>query len=352
MKSFVSIFAATLRIFLRDRMLLFLTLIFPLTIGLIFGFVFGSSGGSYSINVGIIEEDGAVREALSEVKEVRITEYSTGKELEEAVMKGEVSAGFEIDGSTIVAYFNRSRVLADPFARNLPQKLKELLSIPEEDRDFGIKIKSLNVKSGAVKATNTSYIIPGIVAVSLFSGGVFSAIELFSRYKERGILKRVKVTGLNPFVFVVASIAGRGIVSGAAAVLLFLVMSAVFNAHFLVNLPLFFGGIVFGTLLMLALGTLISVITSTTTSANEIATVLMTLMFFFAGVYFPLEFLPRYLRTFGLFLPLYHLAATMRMAVGVEKIQTGYILTFFAVVAVVFTVMFTLASKLLFVKES
>lgn len=71
---------------------------------------------------------------------------------------------------------------------------------------------------------------------------------------------------------------------------------------------------------MLAFGTILSLISPSASSANNLASIVMTIMFFFAGVYFPLEFLPDYLETLGKIMPLYHLAKTMRMAMGVQKV--------------------------------
>lgn len=348
MKSFTQISFSTVKTLYRDKLLIFFTLLFPLIIGVIFGAVFGTQGDNYKAKVGIVDKDETLETVLSKKKEIELVKLGSEKELKEAVANGKMPLALTLKGNDLLAYFNKVKVLADPYIRNLPEEVREKLATPEGFEDFGIKVTSIEVQSGRVKATTNSFLIPGLIAVSLFMSGVFSAIELFSKYKEKLILKRIAVTSLNPYTFITASLTGRMLVSILSALILYLAMEMMFKAKFLINWPLLVTGVVLGTMLMLAFGTFISLISPSSSAATNIATALMTLMFFFAGVYFPLEFLPPYLQTLGKLMPLYHLAVTMRMAMGVEKIVWNYLYTEFAVIIIVFAVLTAIASRLIF----
>lgn len=350
MKSFVRMFSTTIKSFYRDRVLMFFTLLFPLLLGIIFGSVFGSSG-QYSTKVGLLSEDRILQEAFSSKREVKIVKFESEAELKKAVSKGDVPLAMRLEDNRLFAYLNKVAVLSDPYLKNLPDEIKEKLASPKGFEKFGIEVDSVEVQAGKVRATSTSFLIPGIIAVSLFTSGVFAAIELFSRYKEKKILKRVQVTSLSPYTFVLASILGRMVVSVASAVILYGIMVAMFRAKFLIDWPLFAASILLGSMLMLALGTFIALIFKSFIAATNFASILMTIMFFFAGIYFPLEFLPRYLQTFGKVLPLYHLAATMRMVMGVEKLLPNYLYVEFASILAVFCFLTILAGKMIFQRD-
>ncbi len=351
MKSFLRLFQTTIKTFYRDRILMFFTLLFPLLLGIIFGSVFGAGDGQYSIKVGLLSKDKVVEKILISKREVSIVKFDSEGELKKAVSAGTVPAGVILEDNRIFTYLNKVSVLSDPYIRNLPEEIKERLAAPEGFENFGISMETIGVQSGRVKATSNSFIIPGIIAVSLFTSGVFSAIELFSKYREKNILRRIQVTSLSPYLFIICSILGRMVVSIICAAILYIVLVAMFKVQFFINWPLFALSILFGSMLMLALGTFISVIFKSFVVAMNFASLVMTIMFFFAGIYFPLEFLPSYLQTFGKVLPLYHLAGTMRMVMGVDKLMPGYLYAEFILILAAFLFLTVLAGRLIFKRE-
>jgi ABC-2 type transport system permease protein len=350
MRGFSRLFSTTVKAFYRDRVLMFFTLLFPLLLGIIFGSVFGGSS-DYTTKVGLLAGDGALEKVLAEKHEIRIVKFKNEGELKKAISEAAVPIGMVLKDDRLFAYLNKVSVLSDPYLRNLPGEISEKLSTPKEFSDFGIAVDTIEVQSGRVRASNNSFLIPGIIAVSLFTSGVFSAIELFSRYKEKFILKRVQVTSLSSYLFIIATILGRMVVSVASAAILFGIMIAMFKVQFVINWPLFALSILLGSMLMLALGTFVALIFRSYVAATNFASILMTVMFFFAGIYFPLELLPRYLQTFGKALPLYHLAATMRMVMGVEKLVPSYLYIEFASILVAFSLLTVVAGKLIFRRD-
>jgi ABC-2 type transport system permease protein len=330
---------------------MFFTLLFPLLLGVIFGSVFGGSDQNYGTEVGIVSGEPSLERILEAKPELQIKKFVSEDALKEAVSKGNLPIGLVLEGNKLSAYLNKVSVLADPYLRNLPNEIGEKLSTPSGFEDFGISVKSIAVQGGRVRASSNSFLIPGIIAVSLFTSGAFSAIELFSRYREKRILKRLHVTSLNPYAFIFASILGRMVVSFASAAVLYAIMVAMFKVQFLINWPLFVASIVIGSMLMLALGTFIALIFRSFIAAINFASIVMTIMFFFAGIYFPLEFLPKYLQAFGKALPLYHLAATMRMVMGVEKLIPSYLYIEFASILATFSLLTVLAGKLIFRRD-
>lgn len=351
MKSFIRLFNTTIKTFARDRILMFFTLMFPLMFGVLFGVIFGQSGQDYSTKVGVLRGDKDLQQVLSTKREVRLVKYEDEKSMKEAVIAGDVPTGMVLKGKQLYSYQNKVSTMFDPFVSGLAADIRERLSTPENLKDFGIGLQMKPVQSGQTKTNNNALLFPGLLAVSLFSSGVFSSIELFARYREDKILKRLQVTSLRPYTFILSSLLGRMVVSLASAVILYAILSAMFRIQFSVNWPLFFASLVLGSLLMLALGMLISISFKSVTAAMNIATAVMTVMFFFAGIYFPIDFLPKTFRYIAQVMPLYHLANTLRMAMGVEKVIWSYIYTEFAIITLVFVFLTLISAKLVFKKE-
>ncbi|MBN2219993.1 MAG: ABC transporter permease, partial [Kosmotogaceae bacterium] len=59
-------------------------------------------------------------------------------------------------------------------------------------------------------------------------------------------------------------------------------------------------------------------------TADTAASILMVIMVFLAGIYFPLSFLPDYLRVISMLLPVKYVAELIRHSLGIEFVSTAY----------------------------
>jgi ABC-2 type transport system permease protein len=67
----------------------------------------------------------------------------------------------------------------------------------------------------------------------------------------------------------------------------------------------------------MGIGTIIALVVRRPSSASNIANALAMLMMFLAGIYFPVEFMPGFLRAISKAMPLTHMANAMRYVMGV-----------------------------------
>jgi ABC-2 type transport system permease protein len=105
------------------------------------------------------------------------------------------------------------------------------------------------------------------------------------------------------------------------SILLILVASTVlFKTTFDVNWPLFIISIISSTLGMMALGLFLTLIFKNPETADTAASILMVIMIFLAGIYFPIAFLPNYLRVVSSMLPVKYVAELIRHSLGIEVI--------------------------------
>ncbi len=149
----------------------------------------------------------------------------------------------------------------------------------------------------------------GIMAPALFGFGVGVAME-----RERGILAMKRVAPMPPMAYLFAK-AAMAMLFALVIVLLLFVLGAVFGG---VALPrsewwLLVIALVFGTLPFSALGLVVGVHVNGQAS-TAIVNLIYLPMSFLAGLWVPLQFLPRWLQGFAAALPAYHLS---QLALGI-----------------------------------
>ncbi|MCK5827855.1 ABC transporter permease, partial [Candidatus Bipolaricaulota bacterium] len=79
--------------------------------------------------------------------------------------------------------------------------------------------------------------------------------------------------------------------------------------------------VICATLGTMGMGTVIALLVRRPSSASSLANVLAMVMMFFAGIYFPVEFMPAFLRAISNGLPLTHMANAMRYVTGVIEMS-------------------------------
>ncbi|MBU1048479.1 ABC transporter permease, partial [Candidatus Bipolaricaulota bacterium] len=93
--------------------------------------------------------------------------------------------------------------------------------------------------------------------------------------------------------------------------------------HYDVNWLRYVIFVILATLGTMGMGTVIALLVRRPSSASSLANVLAMVMMFFAGIYFPIEFMPSFLRAVSRGLPLTHMANAMRYVTGVVEMSEG-----------------------------
>ncbi len=90
------------------------------------------------------------------------------------------------------------------------------------------------VNQQSVSVHNPRYIeflLPGVIAMAIMQMSVFSVAFVFAQYKERGILKRLLATPMQPMQFVTANILTRLAMSVTQAVLFVVLGMVMFHIN-------------------------------------------------------------------------------------------------------------------------
>ncbi len=325
MRTFLKVLKYDLKMTLRQREAMFWLLLFPILLMTILGFVFGGSGET-RLSVGVVDLDGsslsrAVVEAFQGIDALRV---ETGGEEEERRALGEgkrnavliINRGF---GSSIasggngevVVLLNRSEMttaqIASSTLRGIVGEIgravsgaPEVISMREED-------------PGEVKDFEyIDYMVPGILAmVIMFSGLTGYALEM-ATYREKGILRRIKVSPVPLSTFLAGGIASVLVFSILQAVVLVAYGAAAFGMTLKGNYLYIGVFVLLGALAFLAVGFLVASLTRNSRSAGLAAQAVGLPMMFLSGIFFSLDWVPVPVRVVARCLPLYYLGDGLR----------------------------------------
>jgi ABC-2 type transport system permease protein len=166
-----------------------------------------------------------------------------------------------------------------------------------------------------VEAREISFIdvfVPGILAMSLMNSGVIGLATAFVVYRERGILRRIKMTPFPVTAFILARVLSQLVVVAAQALILVGLAWVLFDLDLRGNPLVIALVVVVGALAFLAIGFAISGIAPNVETAASYANLITFPMLFLSGVFFSIESAPDWLEPITRVLPLAYLVDALR----------------------------------------
>ena len=309
-----SMIQANLKMSVRNRTALFWNLAFPAIFILIFGAVFGRDAG-VSFTVGIAGEASALRDgtvaAMEAADAFAVEQGDAAAELVE-LEDGERDvvlvfgpAGADGRPAIDLAYDETD----GPNARIAVAATRQvLLGVAGGETPLAIAER-------AVTSTEVSFMdffVPGILAMSLMNSGVIGLSTAFVIYRERGILRRIKVTPFPLWAFILARVASQLLVAVAQSLILIVLARLLFDLHLRGNPLLILAVILLGALAFLAIGFAISGFARNAETAASYANLVTFPMLFLSGVFFAVDSAPAWLQPITRLLPLRYLVDALR----------------------------------------
>ncbi len=320
MTAFRALLASEARILLRDRMALFFTLIFPLIFILIFGFLMGDIGDVSQSTMGVFVAAGADRDlldrTLSTAGSTAIERFESLDAMQEAVTDRRIDFALSWDGSALRYFYDANRVQENYAFQQVAAGLATDFDLRRQGATPAISVEPTDV--GEIATTGWfNLVLPGILAFSVLSSGLFAVSGHLTAMKERKILDRLIVTPMAPVALLAAIAVVRLVVVYVSTLITLLVGVLVFGLRYDVSWLRFAVFVACATVGTMGIGTIIALLVRRPSSASNIANALAMVMMFLAGIYFPVEFMPRFLRAISEGLPLTHMANAMRYVTGV-----------------------------------
>ena len=322
MKIYLSFTIAASKMFFRRKSSIFWSLFFPVVTMLVFG---NANILGYSApNVGLIDyantdNSKLIIESLKQSKSTEIKLLISENEATELLTKGSIASYITINSSN---NNSQSEIIIttrkDDFAEK--EVVSNLVnSVMNENKNSSEELS--NIKSNIADINYQGYkgfIIPGIAAMAIMQNGIFSVVFTLLSYKNQGVLRRLQATPISPSHFIVGHLISRVTIIILQTFLL-LIMGV-----FILGVSIGQGSIMawinilllslLGGVLFLSIGLAISSLAPSEDSAPALANLVTFPMLFLSGVFFPIDFLPKFVGYVSNILPLTHLAQGIRLS--------------------------------------
>ncbi|HZU75117.1 MAG TPA: ABC transporter permease [Dehalococcoidia bacterium] len=314
MRPILSMITANLKMTVRNRQALFWNLAFPALFIILFGALLGS-GGNVSITVGVAGQPSELQTKVIEaMKGSKVFKVKTGAEAAElkALSDGNRDAVLVFgppaaNGKpTTTLYYDESEGPNGEVAVSSVRQVLQAVAGGEP---------AVTITQKPINSTNISFIdffVPGIIGMSLMNSGIIGLSTSFVTYRERGILRRIKVTPFPLWQFILARVLASVLISIAQALILIALGKALFGITVHGNPLVILLGIVLGALAFLAIGFAISGFSKNAETAASYANLITFPMLFLSGVFFKISDAPGWLQPITKVLPLTYSVNALR----------------------------------------
>ena len=292
----------------RDRSALFFSLFFPLVFMLIFGLIFGK-GNQSKLDLDVVGS-GSLVTAIGASGAVKLHPQPSQAVAIKRVEDGKETGALIISGNRGTLYYSNADLVQGATLRGIVNGVTDAVNLRASGRPPLVQVAAEPVESS--KLGYIDYLVPGLLAMALSQSAVFGVAAALVSYRERGILRRIRVTPLPLWQFSSARVITQlGLALAQTAVLL-IVGRLLFGVHIVGNLASLLPLVILGALCFILIGFFVGSVAKTQQAAAALANLITLPMVFLAGVFFPLDSAPGWLQAIGRVLPLTYLANGLR----------------------------------------
>jgi ABC-2 type transport system permease protein len=322
---FKKMFAAQLKLTLREKQAWFWGIFFPVILMTIFMVIFsGSSDDEFQSEIAIVAENTnpTSEMLLSQITQLSILDVKTGEPVsretaEQWVKDKEVDAAIVLpesaDNTSFVLVVNKEDergVTTQALSAILDKMVQQAnLSAVGAAPTFDIKFESLT--SGSNELNYTDFLLTGMIALSIAQGGMFGMVDMVEM-RRKGLIKRLRMTPAKMGIFGLSDMVMRLLFSVIQILLLSLIGVFIFGANLFINFPSLIVIFLIGALSFNALGYLFSSFSTTQNAYMGVANIVSFVMMFLSGVFFPVETMPEWIQPISNLLPLTYFAEGLR----------------------------------------
>jgi ABC-2 type transport system permease protein len=324
-KQFKKMFAAQLKLTLREKQAWFWGIFFPVILMVIFMVIFGgSSDAEFESEIAIVADNPnpTSEMLLTQITQLSILDVKTGEPVsretaEQWVKDQEVDAAIVLpesaDDTSFVLLVNKEDergVTTQALSAILDKMVQQAnLSAVGAAPTFDIQFESLT--SGSNELNYTDFLLTGMIALSIAQGGMFGMVDMVEM-RRKGLIKRLRMTPAKMGIFGLSDMVMRLLFSVIQILLLSLIGVFIFGANLFINFPSLIIIFLIGALSFNALGYLFSSFSTTQNAYMGVANIVSFVMMFLSGVFFPVETMPEWIQPISNLLPLTYFAEGLR----------------------------------------
>ncbi len=306
--------------YLRSRIGLFFSLIFPVILILMFGAIF-SGNGSSSIPVYVQNNDGGSPastgfiSALNATNTMQITVVGSSVNFTQYLTSHSATAGIVIPSG-----------FGADFSASIPVKVT-LYGNPTSSTTgivagvTGSVVNAFNLRHANPNATAIigvqqhpigsqsykyiDYLVPGLIGFSVLTSPMFALVNISSQYKRDKVFKQLSLTPLTKTEWLLSKITWYIVLTIISFFLMTAIGVGLLGAHITYSLGIL-PFLLLGPFLFVSLGMLVGTVSKSVESAAVVGNLVTFPMMFLSGTFFPVSTMPAYLQTIAHVLPLFY----------------------------------------------
>lgn len=309
---------------LRNRQALFWSFMFPLMFTFIFGMFFGRDTTNIGTLAMIKKSDtplaNSIEKAVKDANIFTVKDETDEDAVRKAIKEGKTSAAVVIPenfGAQNPSAPTSVKIIYDPANTTAKSALSGLLDGVLTHVNFTAQnAKPIYTveedKTNTRKLSYFDFVLMGLIGMALMNSSIQGIGIALSKYREDKILKRMTTTPLPTWKFILPEIFSRLILNFVQVSVILLIGVYVFKAHIYGNIFLLYLFSLVGALLFQSMGFAVAAMSKTTQAAEGMSTAVSIPMMFLAGVFFPIDQLPKWLFSIVQWLPLAPLLRIIR----------------------------------------
>jgi ABC-2 type transport system permease protein len=316
-------FAATtlaqLRMTFRRRITLFWSLLFPMILMTLLGLLFGRSISAGSLAVARPSAAAAApRAMLAALAHTKGLDVKTAPDAATAIHQ--VRDG-DRDGALVFTpaaggsyavrlYTSNTSATQASILRGIVFGAADRVSIAAAGGRPALAFQARSVDSSSL--TYVDFLLPGILALSIMISAVIGLSTVLVDWRQRGILRRLKLTPIPLAEFFAARITASLAVAVMQVVVLLAFGRLAFGVHISQTAWAGIPVALAGCLCFLAMGFAIGSVVSNPETGDAVSNVITNPMMFLSGTFFPVAAMPSFVQVIARGLPLYYMANGLR----------------------------------------
>jgi ABC-2 type transport system permease protein len=313
---FAATTGAQLKMTFRRRITLFWSLVFPMILMTLLGLLFGRSIHAGTVVVVDTAHTPASLAIVADLKHTRGMTVRTGVSAaaaQQQVRSGDRDAALVLTGTAPVhaaLYTSNTSATQAGIIRGIVAGVASGVSVRATGRPPAVVFRPLSVDSASLSYID--FLLPGVLALSIMISAVIGLSTVLVDWRQRGILRRLKLTPIPLTEFFAARITASLAVALLQVVVLLVFGRVVFGIHISATAWAAIPVALAGCLCFLAMGFAIGSFVSSPETGDAVANVITNPMMFLSGTFIPVAAMPVAVQQIARLLPLYYLANGLR----------------------------------------
>ncbi|SMD01112.1 ABC transporter permease [Lentzea albidocapillata] len=304
MTAFRTLSVAMFKGFIRDKVTLFFTFLFPLMFLVIFGLILRDAGADKP-RIALVG-DGPIVSALRDSGALELESYNDVDAAVRKVKDGDLPAALIIRGQQVDVRFAQSDQVQSAIVLGIVNGFVDRANLAATGQPPTFTFAAEKVEDASLKPIQ--FLTPGILSWGVAVSAVFGSALTLVSWRRKQVLRRIRLAPISTTSVLSSRIlvsAGVALVQGAIfiGVASLPVFGLQLSGQWWLAIPL----LLLGTIAFFALGMLVGAFAKTEEAASAAANIVVLPMAFLSGTFFPVDQAPAWLQTVSKIFPLRHM---------------------------------------------